>query len=253
MIQKQQKFSDYIIYVDESGDHSLDSIDRHYPIFVLAFCIVEKEAYSDLILPQLKRLKFDFWGHDMTVLHEHEIRKSKNDFNILRRKEIRESFFQQLTDFMQNSPYTVIANAILKEKLNDKNRLSNPYHWALQSCLERAYHFLQEKGQLHKQTHVIAEARGNKEDKELELEFRRLCDKNQGWGETFKLRIAHKQVNSCGLQLADLLARPIGLSQLRPEQKNRTHAIIKSKYYKNGVGADQKYGLAIYPSEKNSA
>ncbi len=25
--------SDYIVYLDESGDHSLDAIDRHYPIF----------------------------------------------------------------------------------------------------------------------------------------------------------------------------------------------------------------------------
>ena len=33
------EFSDYIVYVDESGDHSLESIDINYPVFVLAFCI----------------------------------------------------------------------------------------------------------------------------------------------------------------------------------------------------------------------
>lgn len=31
------KFSDYIVYVDESGDHSLESINLRYPLFVLAF------------------------------------------------------------------------------------------------------------------------------------------------------------------------------------------------------------------------
>ena len=31
-------FSKYIVYVDESGDHSLQSIDDNYPLFVLAFC-----------------------------------------------------------------------------------------------------------------------------------------------------------------------------------------------------------------------
>ncbi|WP_338012591.1 DUF3800 domain-containing protein [Rhizobium sp. LCM 4573] len=35
-------YSDFIIYVDESGDHSLTSIDVNYPIFVLSFCIFEK-------------------------------------------------------------------------------------------------------------------------------------------------------------------------------------------------------------------
>ena len=33
-------FSDHIIFVDESGDHSLKSIDPQYPIFALAFCII---------------------------------------------------------------------------------------------------------------------------------------------------------------------------------------------------------------------
>ena len=31
-----QRFSDYVVYVDESGDHSLASIDSDYPVFVLA-------------------------------------------------------------------------------------------------------------------------------------------------------------------------------------------------------------------------
>lgn len=35
-------FSDYIVYVDESGDHSLDSINSEYPLFVLSFCIFRK-------------------------------------------------------------------------------------------------------------------------------------------------------------------------------------------------------------------
>lgn len=31
-----RRFSDYVVYVDESGDHSLASIDRDFPVFVLA-------------------------------------------------------------------------------------------------------------------------------------------------------------------------------------------------------------------------
>ena len=42
-------FIDYIVYVDESGDHSLLNIDKEYPLFVLAFCIFRKEAYLELI------------------------------------------------------------------------------------------------------------------------------------------------------------------------------------------------------------
>ena len=35
-------FSDYIVYVDESGDHSLINIDANYPVFVLAFGVFHK-------------------------------------------------------------------------------------------------------------------------------------------------------------------------------------------------------------------
>ena len=44
-------YSDFIIYVDESGDHSLDSIDRDYPVFVLDFCIFRNDHYAATVAP----------------------------------------------------------------------------------------------------------------------------------------------------------------------------------------------------------
>jgi hypothetical protein len=42
----------------------------------------------------------------------------------------------------------------------------------------------------------------------------------------FKMVMANKQSNSTGLQLADLIARPIGLNCLRPEQENKSFEVI---------------------------
>jgi hypothetical protein len=39
------EFSDYIIFVDESGDHGLKNINKDYPIFVLTFCIFNIDNY----------------------------------------------------------------------------------------------------------------------------------------------------------------------------------------------------------------
>lgn len=39
-------FGDFIVYVDESGDHGLARMDPDYPVFVLAFCIFEKRALA---------------------------------------------------------------------------------------------------------------------------------------------------------------------------------------------------------------
>ena len=74
--------SDYIVYVDESGDHGLNKIDPTYPLFVLAFRIFHKSTYTNDIVPSLQRFKFKHFGHDMIVLHEHEIRKGEGPFRI---------------------------------------------------------------------------------------------------------------------------------------------------------------------------
>ena len=51
-------FSDYIVYVDESGDHSLESIDQEYPVFVLSFCIFRKDVYAGAMTSAVRKLKF---------------------------------------------------------------------------------------------------------------------------------------------------------------------------------------------------
>ena len=77
-------FSDYIIYADESGDHSLAKVsDEEYPVFVLAFCIFKKTDYIEQALTKLSQIKFDFWGHDAVVLHSHKISKQKDEFAYL--------------------------------------------------------------------------------------------------------------------------------------------------------------------------
>ena len=59
-----RRFSDFVVYVDESGDHSLVSIDKDYPVFVLAFCVFHKRHYAEKIIPAMEKLKFNYFGHD---------------------------------------------------------------------------------------------------------------------------------------------------------------------------------------------
>jgi len=46
-------FGDYIVYVDESGDHGLVTMDPHYPIFVLAFCLFDKRTFAESVVPAM--------------------------------------------------------------------------------------------------------------------------------------------------------------------------------------------------------
>ena len=93
--------------------------------------------------------------------------------------------------------------------------------------LERVAHFRGKKSDTGL-LHVVFEGRGRNEDADLELAFRRVCARNTTV-KTSEMEplFVHKQANHCGLQLADLIARPIGVQTLRPGQPNRAYEIIK--------------------------
>lgn len=197
-----REFGDYIVFMDESGDHSLGSIDPEYPLFVLVFVIVEKRAYMEQIVPAIEALKFDFWGHDAVILHAHEIRKPRGDFGFLQIREEREVFMAALNRLMNAMP--------------------------------------------------VAEARGNREDAELELEFRRAMNgqgllTNARAGTPLEMRIVSKKVNSEGLQLADLIAYPIGRHVLKPDQPNRAFDIVRPKLFAIDDRGFDEWGLKVFP------
>ena len=222
------EFSDYIVYVDESG-HAAPEADPSYPCFVLAFCLFGKNAYIRQVAPGMQRLKFAFFGHDMVVFHEREIRKSSGDFSFLRKPRLREEFHQQLNRLIETCHFKVISECILKDGGHQPHE--NLYHMALQSCLEELYESLAALAAVEKTTHVVFEKRGKNEDQLLELEFRRISSGENRHQKAYPFVpiMASKKVNSTGLQFADLFARPIGLAQLRPNQPNRAYEIIRKK------------------------
>jgi Protein of unknown function (DUF3800) len=252
------RFSDYVVYVDESGDHSLASIDSDYPVFVLALCVFHKRHYSEKIIPAIEKMKFNYFGHDSVVLHENEIRKQKGDFAFLSHLPTRNEFMKRLSSIMEASNFILIACVVDKTRLSrSEGTTSNPYHIALDICLEALYRFLAEKNQHQLQTHVVVECRGKKEDSELELEFRRICDGDNPGNRhlPFDIVFADKKTNLAGLQLADLVARPVGINYIRPKQPNQAFDSLKRKFYCDGgrdyVGSGyENVGLMIHPPQK---
>lgn len=221
------QFSDYIIYVDESGDHNLKGINPSYPMFVLAFCIFKKSVYSTNISPALQNLKFNYFGQDTVILHEREILKSEGAFKEFN-KEKQTAFLSDISQMIENSDFTIVACAIKKDEFIKTHKHSNIYHLALEKCLDFIYQFLKEKEQLAKLTHIVFECRGKKEDQELIQAFNTICQTNNY---PFSIRMAHKNTNLAGLQFADLIARPIGNHILRPTQANQAMDIIHTKLF----------------------
>ena len=248
----QEQYSDYLVYVDESGDHGLESIDPDYPIFVLVFCIFKKQHYVDRVVRELMHLKMAFWGHAEIVLHEHDIRKPRKDapFALLFNRERRERFMASLNELMDSIPVVLVASLIDKTRLKQQYAIpTNPYEISLSFGLERVFHHLADAGQPNKTTSIIVERRGKREDEQLELVFRRICDGANFFKKPlpFDLVMVDKRANSAGLQIADLSARPIGIQCLRPSQPNRAYNIIKKKFRSDSSGGVAGWGLKVFP------
>lgn len=81
------------------------------------------------------------------------------------------------------------------------------------------------------------------------VQFRRVCDGQNFQRERFPFGIimADKKTNSSGLQLADMVARPIGLRILRPNQVNRAYRVLERKLYRSDSGTVDGWGLKCFP------
>lgn len=113
-------FGEFIVYADESGDHSLTTVNREFPLFVLTFCVFRKQEYVTRVVPALQHLKFKTFGHDMVVMHEREIRKAEGPFAFLTDAPRRGVFMADLNTFVEDAPMTIVAVVIRKAALAKK-------------------------------------------------------------------------------------------------------------------------------------
>jgi len=106
----------------------------------------------------------------------------------------------------------------------------------MQLCLEQAFSFLQERGEAEKLTYVLVESWGRKEDADLELLSRRICDGANVFGQRlpFEVVFVDKKQNLPSLQLVDLVCHPIGRYLLKPDQPNRAYDVVEKKLYCSG-------------------
>jgi hypothetical protein len=233
--------SRFIGFLDECGDHSLEMIDRDFPIFVLCLAVVERKVYAEKVIPAMSALKLRYWNHEGINLHSRHIRKAIGSYSFLQVPQKRETFLAEISSLIEEMPFTIFITSIDKKKHLAKYgpKADNPYEFALKMCMERVVHFLEHNGV--NELPIVAESRGKREDAELEKSFYEFlaCGTYYIPAERFKalqcpLVFWDKRANIAGLQMADLAAYPCARSILKPEQKNHAFDIIKNKIYQSG-------------------
>lgn len=240
-----------IVYLDETGDHSLEKEDKDFPVFALVMMVCDQSAYEQILVPMVNRLKFDCFGHECVIIHSRDIRKAQKEFGFLTDPQKRQPFYNRINEIMASPGYDLIASVIKKQEHKERYGMNaaNPYDLALTFALERLLPLLEEEGQ--KEVHIVAEARGKNEENELRLSFLNTVT----YGTTFNpaerfrrikfhLLFKPKMMNVIGTQLADLAAYPIARYVINPHKPLPAYDVIKDRFYK-GSGAIK--GLKIFP------
>ena len=148
--------SRFIAFFDECGDHSMDKIDRDFPLFVLSMIIVERSAYIETVVAAFTRLKLRFWPHEGVNLHSRDIRKAHGDFSFLQVPAQRQALLGAMSEMLAALPFTLFITAIHKQSHRDRYgaQATNPSDLALTYTFERVLHFLE--------GHVARDRRGSR-------------------------------------------------------------------------------------------
>lgn len=234
-----ERTSRFIAFIDECGDHSWTNINPEFPLFVLSTIIVERQHYTEEIIPAIARLKLDFWPHEGVNLHSRDIRKALADFAFLQIPAMREKFLAEVTEIMARLKFTLFITGIHKPEFTAAHapHSADPYEIALERTFERVLHFLEGHGET--MLPVIAEARGKTEDTALAASFFRLLHDGTRAvpGERFRelscpMTFVRKQQNIAGTQLADLCGYPASRHILKPTQPNLAFDIVREHLYR---------------------
>lgn len=97
------------MFLDESGNHGLTTVDPQYPVFVLGGIIMDDTYAGQVLEPRLRQFKLDLFGRDDICLHTADIARNKNGFERLQEPAFRQRFYAELNMVMQELDYQVVA------------------------------------------------------------------------------------------------------------------------------------------------
>lgn len=241
----------YYLFLDESGDHGLKTIDENFPIFLLCGILISEENYKD-IREEINKIKEQFWQNKEVIFHSRDIRKCNNEFQILFDLKIKEQFYKVINDLVSKNNYHIISSSIHKSAFIKKyGKLENDvYEISLSFVLERAVFCLDSLKNCD-ELEIVIEKRGKKEDLKLAKHIQKITQVGTYYVSSerinklgFKTNFLWKKENINGLQLADLIAYPIARYILKPKGIHLSFDAFKKNFYtKNG----KIYGLKKFP------
>ena len=220
-----------ILFLDESGDHSLSKVDPQHPIFVLCGVLMDDAYHGTTATSALNSFKQSLFGKTDIILHTLDFTRNQSGFEEMKSHDFRVRFFGGLQALIHSLEFKIVACAIKKQEHLNKYGLNaiDPYILSLSVLVER---FVFECGA--REGTVVAESRDRTLNNALELAFLDLKIRGTRYLSATKVTkrihnfaIRKESANLAGLQLADVVATPIA-----------RHVLGKTTYPKYSEGGD---------------
>lgn len=211
------------MYIDECGTDDIVSchIPQHQHL-ALTGVILSLDDVRNVAVPGLDELKAKhFPGRDPDspplILHRSDFLAAKKEFHRLRDKLAQDSFIDDLEDYLAKLKHTVITVVIDKHAMMNRFHwlYKEPYHYCAEVLAEKFVQFLERNDSTGD---VFAESRKNIKNKRLQNAFLQVCENGSQFVadpgryakrlSTFDIGFREKKHNNCGIQIADVYAKP---------------------------------------------
>lgn len=244
----------YYFFLDETGDHGLNYVDKNFPIFLLCGCLLSEDRLRNLEA-EVNTFKQKYFKTEGVILHSREIRKCEGAFQVLFDLDLKATFYEDLNLMLKKGEYTIIGAAVNKDEHIKKygKGARDPYALSLSFIMERLVFYLQ-KMDSGATVEVIVEERGKKEDRMLQAHFNSILDRGTYYVQSGdfkklvrKFKFHSKRENIIGLQVADLCAYPSARFLISPDEPYIPFRIIENKIYSGKKGNYMGWGLKVFP------
>ena len=212
-----------------------------------------EQHYAETVAEDCVRtFKERLFGDASIILHTSDVVRNREPFGRMKEQRFRERFYKELNALMASLDFQVVACVIRKDAHAARYGLAaiDPYMLSLHILVER---FCFEIGDAEAGGLILAERRNPTLDHELELAFLDLKVRGTRYLQAAQIerRIAglslrSKSENIAGLQLADLVASPIGRHVLG-KRDHKDYRTIESKFRRGQGGQREGYGLIVLP------
>lgn len=225
----------------------MNTIDPNWPIFVIVGLLVGETYYAKTVVPRMKALKKAHGLNPSTPMHSRSIRRWEGEFSFLQDAPRRNALYEGINALIDGLRVRLYAVVIDKVRLQKRFLVQlNPYDVSMSQLLSVICGPPRIVGANRPMVaRIIAESRGKVEDRQLQSEYQNFRRGGlSGYGakgiqyrrrqtvrRLFPERVefAKKSKAIAGLELADLLAYPIGRAVISQNWDNRAATVAFSK------------------------